>query len=826
MDASRIPAEISSVLATLRERIRRYVLIEGAALLIALLAGLFWFSFTADVAWFQISKLELPLWFRWGFTTIACALVAAAAASWLVFRLVKSFRTRALALVLERRFPQLDDRLVTAVELADDDKVNRQGLSGAMLERTVADASRLVSQLDLGSVFDSRPLRRAVLAAVLLAGSVLGLGVANAGAMKRWYHAYIAGQENYWDPYRRSELTIQVVAQPGDRIREFDAEHRYKHARGADLTVLVTVREGKQVPPSVTLRHRSYGAAGTTRGAVSMSRVGERQFRHTIGRVIDPHELWVVGGDFTNRDPLVVDVVDPPKVDRIELLPDYPTYTGMDGLEDRPVVVQGARVSLPMETKFVLKAAANKPLVGVQVRSERFVLDLNLPREGSSNAQESWLTLAAPDASESRRLPIPPAVAAKLLGSDRKSLEWPLHLSAHAIKQLDELYGAAATASGPIEIPSPFPLPPDQQLQIYLEDLDEILSFDPASVTIAAIPDLPPVIDVRLTGIGNRITRLASIPVQGKLTDDYGVSEAWFGFQRPGEEQRREPLKNPPRGRTAIELERAPGEKVERLDVTPLQLDVGNRLELALFARDGDVLNGPHEASGPVFAFEIVSNEALLGDLYDKEMNLRLRFEHIREEVDALRTDLLLHRGRYTDGEKLKKAAPEGRTAADVREELRQIGIALQACGARSLHLIRKDHAETREVEARFRDIREELVNNRVDTQDKLTRLDGGILKPLAQLTVRDFPAADELLGLLSLTLEREQDPTAVIDDSVSALDRMLVLMDRILEQMQQRRGFNEMIQELQGLVDRQKQILEQTEQERQRSVIDDLFNP
>lgn len=826
MEAPRVPTEIAGVLSSLRDRIRRYVVIEGAALLVALLAGLFWFSFTADVAWFQISKLELPLWFRWGFTTIAGGLLAAAAASWLLFRLLKGFRQRSLALVLERRFPQLDDRLVTAVELAESRRVASDSLGGAMLQRTIADAAREVSQLDLGSVFDSRPIRRAVLAAVVLAGSMLGLGVANAGAMQRWYRAFIAGDENYWDPYRRSELTIQVVAQPGDRVREFDAEHRYKHARGADLTLLVTVREGKRVPEQVTLRHRSYGAAGTSRGAVSMSRVGDRQFRHTLGRVIDPHELWVVGGDFTNREPLRVEIVDPPKVDRIELQADYPGYTGMDGLEDRPVVVQGTRVSLPLETRFVLRARANKPLLGMQVRSERFTLDLRLPRESSAAAQGSWLTLTSGDATETRRLQLPDDFAASLLRGDRRTLEWPLHLSAKSTGALDELFAAAESATGPVALPSPFPLPPDQQLQIYLEDADEILSFDPASVTIAAIPDLPPVVDVRLTGIGNRITRLATIPVAGRLTDDYGVMEAWFGAQRPGEMQQQFPLLNPPAGRTAVELERRPGEKVERVDVVPLQLDVGNRLELALFARDGDTLNGPHEASGPTFAFEIVSNEALLGDLYDKEMNLRLRFEHIREEVDALRTDLLLHRGRYTDGVKLRTAPPEGRKPGEIAEELRQIGIALQACGARSLHLIRKDHAETREVEARFRDIREELVNNRVDTQDKLTRLDSGILAPLAELTTRRFAAVDELLGLLALTLEREQDPTRVIDDSVIALDRMIALMDRILDQMQQRRGFNEMIQELQGLVDRQKQILDRTEQERQRSVIDDLFQP
>ncbi|MFV0442764.1 MAG: hypothetical protein ACK5Q5_04240 [Planctomycetaceae bacterium] len=818
MTSAPIPAEITTVLDQLRTRIRRYIWIEGLALVVALIGALFWFSFTADVAWFQISKLELPLWFRRSFATISFGLIGAALLAWLVFRLRRSFKLKALALVLEKHFPQLDDRLVTAVELAGQADTKDNAVSRAMLQRTVSDASAAVRQLDLTSVFDSRPLRRAVLAAAVMAVSILGLGVANASAMRRWFDAYIVGNESYWDPYRRSEMSVQVVAQPGDRIREFDADNHYKHARGADLTLLVTVANGKQVPAQVTLRHRSYGANGSSRGSVTMSRVGDRQFRHTLARVIDPHELWIFGGDYTNRTPFQIDVVEPPKVERIELLADYPSYTGLDGLEDQPVAVQGPRVSLPMETSFQLQAQANKPLRSVQLRTEGWQLDLSL-------SGDSALTLSNPSTNESRRLALPSDVAATFLSGDHRQLSLPLLLSLQAQQQWDEEWRRLESPDASFTLPVPLPLPPDQLLQIYLEDADEILSFDPATVTVNAIPDQPPAVDVRLTGIGNRITRLAMIPMQGRLVDDYGVKEAWFGYQRPGDDQPlTAPLKNPPRGKLTLDLEQSPGDKTERFDVLPLQMEVGQRLNVSLHARDGDSFNGPHESSSPVFAFEIVSDDAVLSDLYDKEMNLRLRFEHIREEVDALRTDLLLHRGRYTDGVKLRTAPTAGRPADEVQEELRQIGVAVQACADRSLHLIRKSHAENREVEYRFADIREELVNNRVDTPDKLERLNRGIIAPLTELNSNEFPRSDEQLGLFGLTLERQQDPTGIIDETVLTLDRMIVKMDRILDQMQQRRGFNEAIQELQGLLERQKKILDVTEQERQRNLIDDLF--
>jgi hypothetical protein len=133
--------EIAATLADLRDRIRKYVLVEGISLVVAVLAGLFWLSLLADIAWFRISRLELPLWFRWGFTLLATALFVGGLLVWVLFRLLRSYESKALALVLERRFPELDDRLVTAVELSGTDRAAPAGLGGAMLEQTVVDAA-------------------------------------------------------------------------------------------------------------------------------------------------------------------------------------------------------------------------------------------------------------------------------------------------------------------------------------------------------------------------------------------------------------------------------------------------------------------------------------------------------------------------------------------------------------------------------------------------------------------------------------------------------------------------------------------------------------
>ena len=119
MSDKRAPAaELDAVLSQLRGQIRRYVFIEGCALIAVVLGGLFWLSLAVDHAWFQVSRLELPYWFRAAFDVIVAGLLGFLLISWIGLRVLRSFRAKALALVLERRFPELNDRLVTAVELS------------------------------------------------------------------------------------------------------------------------------------------------------------------------------------------------------------------------------------------------------------------------------------------------------------------------------------------------------------------------------------------------------------------------------------------------------------------------------------------------------------------------------------------------------------------------------------------------------------------------------------------------------------------------------------------------------------------------------------
>jgi hypothetical protein len=812
-----LPKPLDAALTRLRGRVRRYILLEGLAIVIAILGVGFWLSFGLDELYFQVRKLELPRWLRLTFTVAFAAALVSAFITWIAARLWHSFGRRMLAIILERRFPELGDSLITAIEMQDSPRATASPLTAVMFQRTAHEAAERIGRLNLESVFDPKPLRRAAIAAGVVVASFLAIGAANASGVERWFQAFVLGKNDYWEPYRRSAIAVHIVTQPGEKIREFDANGVYKHPRGADLTIEAESAQGKPAPERATLSFRAFSAAGVSRGSTPMSRRGERLFRQTLSRVIDDHQLWITAGDYVNREPFRIQIVEPPRIDSVQLKCDYPSYTGLDPLEDKPVAVQSVQASLPMETVFLLQGHTNKPVVSVLLRSELF--EVRLGSDSASSAAPNQATLVVRESPTAEPRPVAVTTDEPWLSSDRRQFQIRLKIAAHGNEQL---LAMSATA------PTPIPIPPIAPLQIYLEDEDGIFSSDPTLLTLSGIADLDPVVDVRLKGVSNVITRLASIPFTGRVTDDYGVAKAEIGYEiiLPVAEGANEPpaavqlvtapLQARPAGQRDFEIGNG---QEERFNLTPLELQDGQKLQVAIYAEDGDDQNGPHRAHGETFTFRIVPGEELLARLYEKELNLRQRYEQIITETRRARADLQSSRER-TDEWNMAKGDPAKTSKVE------ELFNAIDASARRNLPQIRKNQTESREIENAFRDIREEMVNNRVDTDTLLERIDRGVLEPLHGINETDYPEIDGHLSLFALATERKTDPAAEIEAARDGLDRMLVRMDKVLNEMQRRGNINEMIQQLQTLIDQEKKLREETEQRKLEELFEGIGNP
>jgi hypothetical protein len=818
---------IARLLGQLKSRIRRYVLIEGTALVVVVLLASFWLTLAADWAYFRATGLELPVWFREGVAIAALVAAAAGALSWIALRLFRRFRARALALVLERRFPEMGSRLITAVETAEregrgEPAAPHSALTAAMLERTIDEAVKLSASLPIESVFDRLPLRRALSAASVLAVSVIALAIIEPQALARWSRAFVARDSTYWT--RHNRLVVKAIVQPGDRIREFH-DGELKHPRGVDLTLLVEPAEGSLAPNNVELNYMLDGGRGA--GRVDMMKSPENQFRHTLSGLLDSLSLWVSGGDYVSRTPLRVEVVEPPRFDRVSLDCDYPGYTGLDRDTDgksirKTVEVEGSQVALPMETSFVFHARANKPLVGLRIETD--ALRITLSRTGGRIARKNVAGELGPE----EALPTPPQ--GTFLSSDGLEAALPLILTAKADPKKAEAAAkkaastnAVAAAAPPVNV-LPIAIPADTRLRMELDDTDDISSVEPIRIVINGIADAPPTITTELRGIGTSITRKATIPIAGTITDDYGVAKAQFEF-RVGKDQpwRTYPFLRPPDGSPkSYTVERDEADKTERFQVLPLDLKLGQKLSLCVSAEDGDNLNGPHKSRGEEYVFEIVSDEDLLAILYVKEVNLRERFERIIAELELVQKDLIEHRGRARDSAANRNGSKAGKSPAD-SESFGDLQTDVAVCAVRSQHQLRKNSVETASIEDSFRSLLDELVNNAVQTQQMVERIGERIVGPLHAANEKDFPAADEAIGLFKLEVDAQRDSVAQIDGSIRAVGNVIVRLKSALTEMQELVKFHEAIARLQKLIKDEDQIIDETKQEQKRTRLKEL---
>lgn len=827
ISSSKPGAIVPDVLSRLRSRIRRYVLLEGSALVLVVLGCAFWISLGVDY-W-----LEPAVGVRQALLLIVLAAVAAAFAWYLLLRLVRQFRTRALALVLERRFPELNDRLITAVELAESTR-RPGGLTAAMFQRTAREAAELVQRLELREVFNVRPLARATGLAGLLVISVAAFGLAASDVFATWFHRSVLFTGELYR--RETELHIFVLAEPGERRAEFE-NGIYKHPRGGDLTFVAEVPAEKKVPDKVKFSFRNVESRGGT--SDFMTKIGQRQFRQKLAGLHQSIDLSVRGGDFSTRTPLRVEVVEPPQIERISLDSLYPEYTGLNRLDEhsharrrQPVPVLGAQVSLPAGTDFLLEARSNKPLRRFRIQTDR----IEIAAERGA-AQASVSTAASAEKALSTRMLATPE---PLLSDDGRTIAVPYVL---AVTPEPELVSAAGVAH------IPFRLQPDAVLRVTLFDEDGIESSEPIRLAINSIADKPPLVETRLKGIGNSITRQATIPVVGEsadpqdaskvygVTDDYGIADAHFEYKvetaKP-EAPSTEAAKGDPKGDSAAKFQVVPftnnpqgGKQFavdEKFKVLPLDLGIGQRFTLKVVAVDADNLTGPHISSGTPHSFQVVSDDELLALVAVKELNIRRRFEQILDEVKNTRKDLLLFRSRLDEARNMR-SDPK----VEVRQQLAALDMATVTLVERSINGIRKNANETQSIEQEFGDIRDELENNAVpDVKPMLERIDEGIIIPLHSINTLDYNHIDDSLVLLRKVLEEavqeiRADPFARFDESADLLNLTIERLEAVLAQMLKLETVNEALQMLRDIIKAQEELQEKTRLERKKKLIEGL---
>ena len=529
-------------------------------------------------------------------------------------------------------------------------------------------------------------------------------------------------------------------------------------------------------------------------------------------------EFTVIAGD-AERRPYFVEVVDPPRIDRLSVLNLYPEHTGLNAFDDqtgqvtrREKQVQGTQISLPAGTDFLLHGEFNKPLVSVRIQTELYDVEISRnPADGSA----AKLTLFQLDGQihQGGEFALPQNVP--WLAGDGRSMSVPFLLTGSGKQEI-------VTPDGVVNLP--LRLGTDALLRIFLVDEDEIRSSEPTRIAINSVADEPPRIETQLRGVGSSITRKALVPVTGTVTDDYGVLNTHFDYKLEGEEAfHSRDFAHRPNGAGSFSLQISETQPFERFEVLPLELSIGKKFTLAVSATDGDNLNGPHTSQGEKYTFQVVSDEELLSILYARELNLRQRLERILEEVKTTRSDLAQQRQRLTEADELRSQTKAGEPTQEIREKLAAIEFSTTAAARRCLQAVRKNHNETQAIEEAIGDIREEMLNNAVETPQSLERIDERLLRRLKTVNEVDFHDIDQSLGLFRLALQDKMPPMQPLDEGLGQLDLLITHIEEILKAMRSELSFKDLIEQLKDIKNSEMELRQQTERERKRKAIEDL---
>lgn len=387
---TQIRPEVRGVLSNLKSRIRWYVITEGLLMLLFLAAVIFWVAFLIDLAYFTIRKFELARSFRVGYVAVAGIVLAGGFLYWIGLRLFRSMREKPLALVLERRFPNLNDKLITSVEAGESYSGGETDLTRSMLQRTIDSATEDARSLRVGDVFEKTPLVFSGVASFVGVISIAALAIFAPKAFAR-VPGIFGAEDDYWD--RDTELVVQVLLEDANLGRhhvagkiapfeETEEAHTYRHPLGAAFTLLITVPEknaaGKKlVVPDVVRVHYALDGEWESKPLIcKQDNQRERSFKATFRSLKKSLEFYVIGNDFRSRKPYKVEVEPTPNVVNAELECDYPAYTGYNNRDPKQrdpkyphfVSVGGKKDdSLPAETRFLMNIKTNKPLQSAQV---------------------------------------------------------------------------------------------------------------------------------------------------------------------------------------------------------------------------------------------------------------------------------------------------------------------------------------------------------------------------------------------------------------------------------------------------------------------------
>ena len=786
-----IPESVGQKLADLRGLISRFVVSQALIRLAIWFLAAFWTFGLLDYLPAKLGAAESPKLVRVVMLFLLVSVSAYLVYQFLWQRWKVQWSDSSLALLIENRHPEFQSSLVTTVQAARptamvNASIEEHPLRSGLLELASEKASNLMESVDVNGLVRFRPLQIQLIALGLVLGSSCLVALVQPAWTFHWAQRFFALSDVPWP--RSTELGVDGIEMDVPTFTGRNTRQRYlvpfregiasvPKGQACQLKTWAKLT-GKIIPDVCTVYYRD--TAGN-RGRANMRRLTADKQKQSFVLDGPPFEsvnesLWlsVTGGDARISN-LQLSSVDAPLVTDLQIHVSYPEYL------QRSTKTTWGQETIPYRTGMRLPQGSQ--------------LDLLL-QTNKSVERCDFVIVRAGDAVENASSP-PQSME---IGEKQNAFQMP-------IGSLDG----------------------NLLIELRLWGTDGICSSRIQQFVVSAINDQPPQVDLVLQGIGTSVTENAILPILGKIKDDYDVKGAWIETA----------LDSNPLFKTPISLQ-SDGKAISQLDLKALRdngqlfAKVGSTLGLTVAAEDFlNIRKEPHVGRASPIQLSVVTPDQLQIMLERRELAMRARLEQIIGELSQMRDLLLSMQRAYKDSttvsEGQKVGESDGQSAGDpsapeedtpARRERIQMLRSQQAESQMT-----KSESELRGVEREINQINQELINNRIDSTDRRTRLEDKIGKPLAVVLDQSWPpmAIDIRAIEKSFSQKAKSQPevSELLPKSVIQTNQVIAALAAILNDMIYIQDFNEVKEMVRGMIEDQNKILEKTKQEQKKQLLD-----
>lgn len=786
-----LPKPISEKLMQLRGLIGRFVVSQALMTVAIWLVMAFWFFGLCDYLPTKFGAAESPKLVRMIMLGLMLATIVVILYRYLWQLWLVRWTDSTLALLIENQYSDFKSSLITTVQAASPNSFSKNAKDdhpqrASLLELARIHALNLLESVDVSRIVRFQPLqlKLCVLGVVLSFSGIVALS--QPSWTSHWANRLFALADLPWPRYTElgvDGIELDVPTFTGRNQRERytisfkDGVALVPKGQACQLKSWASL-SGKIVPDVCTVYYQDVSG---NRGRANMRRLAANSTQQPFVLDGPPLEsvsdlLWlsIAGGDARISN-LQLKSVDAPQVTKLMLNVEYPDYLqrstkttwGKESVEYRT----GSR--LPQGTKLEVAIEANKAVS----RCDYVFFRSGEASEPASTVVQSILTEAS--------------------------------------------LGPTLINAGPLDS--------NLMMEIRLWDTDGICSTRVQQFVVSSIPDLTPQVDLILDGIGTSITENAILPIAGKIKDDYEVKETWLETvidENPVSKSLQELRKD---GQVLSQLDLK-----EQRDQGKLQAKVGSTIGLSLVAADfADLLNEPHIGRSNPIQLGIVTPDQLLVMLDRRELAMRGRLEQIIGELSQMR-DLMINikKSKMAGTQEASGTATESSDPADDKAEEKQDSsddkmdetrmARMQMLRAQQVAAqMMKSEGELRGVEKELHQINRELINNRIDSADRRTRLEDKVRTPMLIVLDQKWPLLSQEVLMLEKSLTRRELPVVedsnIIDTSIEKSNDIIISLNAILNDMIDIQDFNEVVDLVRGMLDDQTKLNDKTKQEKKK---------